>query len=178
MTAAAPGPRAGVAAPAVAVLAEAREAGFRLWVERGYLRCVPSSPPELRERLRHHKPALVEMLRGDRCRACGQRMAWPGPAGIVHVDGTAQHHRCRVWPDAKPRPGPRRTANCASCRRVAALDATGSCSSCAAEPLPASRAFPEARREEGNRRRCRATPPLAATVPGPAEISPLGGSAP
>ena len=41
-------------------------------------------------------PEIVELLRGDRCRWCGERMAWPGPAGIVSADETAECARCEA----------------------------------------------------------------------------------
>src|SRR4051812_26411743 len=51
---------------------------------------------DLLARLREAKPELVELLRGDRCRWCGDRLAWPGPAGIVFADGTAECLRCEA----------------------------------------------------------------------------------
>jgi hypothetical protein len=35
-----------------------------------------------------------EIAAGNRCRWCGERMAWPDPAGVVEATGTALHHHC------------------------------------------------------------------------------------
>ena len=40
------------------------------------------------------KPDLIEILRGDRCRWCGDRLAWPGPAGITFADSTSECMAC------------------------------------------------------------------------------------
>ena len=50
--------------------------------------------PELLARLREHKAEIVEILKGDRCRWCGELLAWPGPAGVVFGDGTAECMPC------------------------------------------------------------------------------------
>ena len=44
------------------------------------------------------KRTLAELLHGERCRCCGERMAWPGPAGVIFADGTAE---CRSCTDAE-----------------------------------------------------------------------------
>jgi hypothetical protein len=38
---------------------------------------------------------------GGFCRRCGKVMDWPGPAGVVHANGTAEHHACRLWAAAE-----------------------------------------------------------------------------
>lgn len=44
-----------------------------------------------------HRPApepTYETRTGHRCRAFGVRLAWPGPAGLMFADGTAECHLC------------------------------------------------------------------------------------
>ena len=44
-----------------------------------------------------HRPApdpTYEIRAGQCCRACGVRLAWPGPAGLMFADGTAECHLC------------------------------------------------------------------------------------
>ena len=77
---------------AVALLAEAHAAGVTLRLADGTPKVGGDPPPDLLARLRAHKAELVELLRGDRCRHCSERMAWPGPAGLIFDDGTAAHH--------------------------------------------------------------------------------------
>jgi hypothetical protein len=83
----------------VRVLSAAKEAGIVLAVNGTELRLRGDRRPasELLDRVRQHKAELIEQLRGERCRRCGERMAWPGPAGVVYADGTAEHHACRIW---------------------------------------------------------------------------------
>ena len=115
-----------------AVLAEARTAGFVLAVERGGLRCRPTPPPDLLDRLRTAKPELIAILRGDRCKACGRVLDWPRPVGVIHGDGSASCLPCYESASASPvREVPTVTANCARCRRVRPLDADRVCMSCA-----------------------------------------------
>ena len=55
---------------------------------------------EMLARLREHKPAIVSILRGERCRHCSLSLTWPGPAGIILGDGTAECQPCadaEVW---------------------------------------------------------------------------------
>jgi hypothetical protein len=83
---------------AAKLLGEARRSGVRLRLADGRKIKVAGNPdPDLLDRLRRHKPELIEIMTGDRCRHCGEPMAWPGPAGVVHADGTAEHHECRTW---------------------------------------------------------------------------------
>lgn len=79
-----------------ALRAEAAGAGLELWLEGERVRWRGRPAPDLLARLRERKAELVELLRGERCRSCGERMAWPGPAGVVYGDGTAEHHACRL----------------------------------------------------------------------------------
>ena len=64
-------------------------------------------PPELLARLREHKPAIVEILKADRCRWCGEPLGWPRPAGVVLGDGLAECMPCvdrevgRIWASAQ-----------------------------------------------------------------------------
>ena len=81
---------------AAALLAEAREAGVGLRLVEGAPKVSGCPSPDLLARLRGAKPELVELLRGDRCRWCGDRLAWPGPAGIVFADGTAECMQCEA----------------------------------------------------------------------------------
>jgi hypothetical protein len=85
---------------AAALLAEAREAGVTLRLVEGAPKGSGCPSPELLARLRGAKPELVELLRGDRCCRCSGRLAWPGPAGLVFADGTAECMPCadgEVW---------------------------------------------------------------------------------
>jgi hypothetical protein len=86
---------------AAAALIAAREAGLTLTVEPHGLRCRPSPSPELLVRLRAHKAELLELLLGERCKRCGERLAWPSPVGVIYADGTAEHHECRLWAAAE-----------------------------------------------------------------------------
>jgi hypothetical protein len=47
-------------------------------------------------RLRVHKPELIEILCGDRCLHCSERLAWPNPniPAVVFADSTAAHLAC------------------------------------------------------------------------------------
>jgi hypothetical protein len=53
------------------------------------------------DRLSRRKPELIEILRGDRCRRCGEPLAWPAPVGVVYSDGSAEHHHCRLFAAAE-----------------------------------------------------------------------------
>jgi len=79
---------------AAALLAEARAAGVTLRLAGSTPKVAGGPSPELLARLRAARVELVELLRGDRCRRCGERMGWPDPAGIVEGTGTALHHSC------------------------------------------------------------------------------------
>ena len=47
-------------------------------------------------RLRVHKPELIEILCGDRCLHCSERLTWPNPniPAVVFADSTAAHLAC------------------------------------------------------------------------------------
>jgi hypothetical protein len=79
---------------AAALVREGAAAGVTLRLVDGKAKVRGSPSPDLLARLREAKPEVVELLRGDRCRWCGDRLAWPGPAGIVFADGTAECMAC------------------------------------------------------------------------------------
>jgi hypothetical protein len=81
---------------AAALLAEARTAGVTLRLAGSTPKVAGSPSPELLARLREARPEIIELLRGDRCRHCGERLAWPGPAGITFADGTSECMRCEA----------------------------------------------------------------------------------
>jgi hypothetical protein len=81
---------------AAALLAEARAAGVTLRLAGSTPKVAGKPSPELLARLRAARVEVVQLLRGDRCRWCGDRLAWPGPAGIVFADGTAECMRCEA----------------------------------------------------------------------------------
>jgi hypothetical protein len=87
------------AAPAVAaqeLLVSAAAAGVRLTLEGGKIRMVaaPVPPAALVTALRQHKPALVALLRGERCRCCGEPISWARPEAVAFADSTAAHLAC------------------------------------------------------------------------------------
>ncbi|HEX6013993.1 MAG TPA: hypothetical protein VFY87_19790 [Geminicoccaceae bacterium] len=88
---------------AVRLLREAQAAGLRLRVEDGQVRVAAdrAPPTELLEGLRAHKSEILELLRGERCRGCGERLAWPAPVGVVHGDGQASCLPCYYEAAAK-----------------------------------------------------------------------------
>ena len=48
----------------------------------------PAPPPALAPDLAY------EIRTGHHCRVCRQRLAWPGPSGVMFADGTAECHPC------------------------------------------------------------------------------------
>ena len=58
------------------------------------LAAVDGSPPEIIVHFEATVSELAEIRCGNRCRLCGKRMAWPGPAGLIFADGTAECHPC------------------------------------------------------------------------------------
>ena len=82
---------------APALLREAAEAGVNLRLVEGRPKMSGAPSPDLLARLRAHKEELTQILAGDRCRRCGERMRWPEPDGVVYADGAAEHHACRIW---------------------------------------------------------------------------------
>ena len=81
---------------AAQVFAAARSYGIRLSVNGGFIEweAERSPPDELLAPIATAKLELIEILRGDRCRCCGERLAWPGPAGVIFADSTAECMRC------------------------------------------------------------------------------------
>src|SRR5215213_11036380 len=81
---------------AASLRAEAEAAGVTLTLSgcEVHLEAAAAPPPELLARLRAARVEVVEILRGDRCRWCGNRMGWPVPDGVVEGTGTALHHHC------------------------------------------------------------------------------------
>src|SRR5215213_4605541 len=75
---------------------EAEAAGVTLTLSGSevHLEAATAPPPELLAQLRAARVEVVEILRGDRCRRCGERMGWPAPVGVVEGTGTALHHGC------------------------------------------------------------------------------------
>jgi hypothetical protein len=136
---------------AAALLREASLSGVEVAVVLGRvrLRATSGPPADLLARLRSSRVEIVEILDGNRCRRCGERMGWPGPAGVVRANGTAEHHGCRSWAAAERAVGspaaladpaeifvrgePTPIANCERCWQVRRLDELGLCAGCAAD---------------------------------------------
>jgi hypothetical protein len=84
------------------------------------LAAVDGSPSEIIVHFDATVSELAEIRCGNRCRLCGKRMAWPGPAGLVFADGTAECLPCAdmsatlgiyFWSSRPRYPGPE-TAAC------------------------------------------------------------------
>ena len=58
------------------------------------LAAVDSPAPGIIVNFEATVPELAEIRSGNRCRLCSKRMAWPGPAGLIFADGTAECHPC------------------------------------------------------------------------------------
>ena len=88
---------------AAALLREASLSGVEVAVVLGRvrLRATSGPPADLLARLRSSRVEIVEILDGNRCRRCGERMRWPEPDGVVYADGTAEHHQCRLFAAAE-----------------------------------------------------------------------------
>ena len=92
---------------AAALLREAAQAGVTVRLADGKPKVGGNPPPELLARLREHKAEIVEILKADRCRWCGEPLRWPGPAGVVLGDGLAECMPCvdrevgRIWASAE-----------------------------------------------------------------------------
>ena len=52
-----------------------------------------ASDPLVRE-LRARRAEMLELLTGERCHWCGERVGWPAAGGVVFADGTAAHAAC------------------------------------------------------------------------------------
>jgi hypothetical protein len=135
---------------ATALLAEARGAGVGLRLVEGKPKVSGAPSPELLARLREAKSDIIELLSGCRCRHCGDRMAWPGPAGITFADGTAECTQCEAReverlfaagervvnsPDALADEAETMLRggsidNCTECRLPRQLDSEGLCDDC------------------------------------------------
>jgi hypothetical protein len=78
------------------VFRAAAELGVHLSVSGGFIEweAAQEPPGDFLAKVAAVKPALVELLRGDRCRRCGERLAWPGPAGVTFADGTSECMAC------------------------------------------------------------------------------------
>jgi hypothetical protein len=68
---------------------ELSEVGGRLAVSA---RAEPD--PQLLQAVRRHKQELLDILRGDRCRWCGNPIDWTLPGGLAFADGMAAHGGC------------------------------------------------------------------------------------
>jgi hypothetical protein len=90
-----------------ALLREAAQVGVTVRLVEGKPKVAGNPPPELLARLREHKPEIVEILKADRCRWCGEILRWPGPVGVVLGDGLAECMPCvdrevaRIWASAE-----------------------------------------------------------------------------
>jgi hypothetical protein len=87
----------GRAVSAVRLLAEAAAAGVTVQLEpdgRVRLAAEREPPAHLLTELRAHKPELVALLRGERCRHCGERIDWRQPNAVTFANGWAAHLAC------------------------------------------------------------------------------------
>jgi prepilin-type processing-associated H-X9-DG protein len=96
---------------------------------------------------RKHKAEVVALLRGERCRHCGERIDWRAFANVAFADGQAACLPCYEAAEAERQAtrgaaagptGPRAAsvANCRCCRQVRPLTGQGVCGQCAAEGRP------------------------------------------
>jgi hypothetical protein len=74
------------------VFRQAAELGVRLSVSGGFLDWeAAQEPPEgFLAVAAAVKTELIEILRGDRRRSCGDRVAWPWAGGVVYADFTSE----------------------------------------------------------------------------------------
>jgi hypothetical protein len=82
---------------ATRLLAEANAAGVIVQLEpdgRVRLAAEREPPAHLLTELRLHKPEVVALLRGERCRHCGERIDWTWPGTVAFADGQAAHLAC------------------------------------------------------------------------------------
>jgi hypothetical protein len=56
--------------------------------------------------LRKHRGELIELLSGERCRYCGERIDWRRPGGVAFADGQAAHLGCFEQAEASGRSRP------------------------------------------------------------------------
>ena len=76
------------------MIQKARAAGVALILVHGVLKARGPIDRDLRDNLRENKAAIIEILTGDRCRACGEHLSWPAPAGVIFADGMAECMAC------------------------------------------------------------------------------------
>jgi hypothetical protein len=88
---------------AAAIVREAGALGVRLTPHGDFIdwRAERAPPEALLAHLRARKAEVLELLRGDRCRHCGDRLAWPVPVGVVHGDGQASCFPCHYQAAAR-----------------------------------------------------------------------------
>jgi hypothetical protein len=62
----------------------------------GRIRMVAAQAPpaDLLAVLRARKAEIIELLRGERCRHCGERIDWTRPGAVIFADGRAAHLAC------------------------------------------------------------------------------------
>ena len=77
-----------------ALLREARTTGITLRLAGDTVKVGGALSPEFLARLRAHKLELAELLQGDRCRYCGERLVWSRPGAVAFGDGAAAHLTC------------------------------------------------------------------------------------
>jgi hypothetical protein len=70
--------------------------GVQLSVSGGFIEweAAQEPPGDFLAKVAAVKPELIEILRGDRCRSCGDRVAWPRAAGVVYADFTSECLSC------------------------------------------------------------------------------------
>lgn len=78
------------------LLAEALAAGCELVLTGGAItvKAKTSPPADLMVRLRQRKAELLELLRGERCRHCGELIEYRWPGTLVFADGIGAHLSC------------------------------------------------------------------------------------
>ena len=78
------------------VFRQAAELGVRLSVSGGFIEweAAQEPPEDFLAAVAAVKTGLIEILRGDRCRSCGDRVAWPWAGGVVYADFTSECLSC------------------------------------------------------------------------------------
>ena len=79
---------------AAALVREARAAGVELRLVDGTVKVRGKPAPELLARLREHKASYRRHPTRRRLPLLWRAAGWPGPAGVVFADGTAECMRC------------------------------------------------------------------------------------